>query len=525
MRKLDQRQLDVKLTAENDLEFFINLVAPYRLLGSVHKELIEFWNRPDAKTHQICLLPRDHGKSAMIAFWVAWYLTKNPHHRVVYISSTANLAEKQLAFIKNIFTSDIYRYYWPEMVEEEESKRKRWTVSEIILDHPLRDKENVRDPSIFTAGLTTNITGLHFDVSVLDDIVVKENADTLEGRNKVEAQYSLLASVESGIAMQKVVGTRYHPEDLYGRLLSINYDVYDIQGELVGAEPLYELFERQVENRGDGTGEFLWPRQQRYDGQWFGFNTEILARKRAQYLDKTQFRAQYYNDPHDPDSAGIKPEHFQYYDRGYLKQEAGYWNYEGQRLNLVAAMDLSASDKGTLKRDHTAIVVLGVTGDYKYFVLDIDRYQTADIPEHKRRVLRLLERWGFRKLVIEVGGQQLPTVKAIKEILRSEGIALTIQEQRHSGKQGSKIERIISTLEPRYQNLQVWHYRGGNCQILEDELMRDLSSTDDVKDALTIAMDNLTAPSFFMKALNYKVGMNPQLRAAVGDYSRFGGIV
>lgn len=523
---------EVREAAENDLEIFINLIAPYRVLGSVHKDLIYFWTNPQAKSHQIVLLPRDHGKSAMIAYYVAWYLTNNPHHRVVYISSTANLAEKQLGFIKNILTSDTYRLYWPEMVHPEDSKRERWTATEIMLDHPKRKEEGIRDPSIFTAGLTTNVTGLHFDLAILDDVVVMENAYTQEGRNKVEAQYSLLASVEAGKSLQKVVGTRYHPDDLYSKLLAIHYDTYDVNGELVGSEQLYELFERRVESRGDGTGEFLWPRQQRYDGQWFGFDKEILARKRAQYLDKTQYRAQYYNDPHDPESAGIKGEHFLYFDRSQLSQHQGYWYYNKQKLNLIAAMDLNASDKGAFRRDYTAIVVLGVTGDYKYFVLDIDRYQTADIPEHKGRILRLLEKWGFRKLVIEVGGQQLPTVKAIKEILRTEGIALAIQEQRHTGKQGTKIERILATVEPRYQNLQVWHYRGGNCQILEDELLRENSSTDDCKDALCIAMDNITAPSFFtntsgafVRARNGETTrMNDRLAMLTGR-SRFGGIV
>ena len=39
-----------------------------------------------------------------------------------------------------------------------------------MLDHPLRKKENVRDPSIFTGGLTTSLTGLHCDIAVLDDV-------------------------------------------------------------------------------------------------------------------------------------------------------------------------------------------------------------------------------------------------------------------------------------------------------------------------------------------------------------------
>ena len=70
------------------------------------------------------------------------------------------------------------------------------------MDHPLRKTEGVRDPSIFTAGLTTSITGLHCDVAVMDDVVVYENAYTQEGRNKVKSQYSLLSSIEGATALK-----------------------------------------------------------------------------------------------------------------------------------------------------------------------------------------------------------------------------------------------------------------------------------------------------------------------------------
>ena len=122
--KLDEKVQHIKDLAELDLVFFINLVHPHRVLGDIHKELIGWWTRQDAKTHQLALLPRDHGKSAMIAYRVAWHITRNPASRIIYISSTSGLAVKQLKFIKDILTSKIYRRYWPEMVNEEESKRE-----------------------------------------------------------------------------------------------------------------------------------------------------------------------------------------------------------------------------------------------------------------------------------------------------------------------------------------------------------------------------------------------------------------
>src|SRR5260370_20825351 len=197
MKKLsDERQLRKEL-AESSLLEFIQLVHPRRLLGNVHREVVNWWTRQDSKSHQILLLPRDHMKSALIAYRVVWEITKNPAIRVLFISSTSNLATKQLKFIKDILTSDTYTIYWSDMVEREEAKREKWTEREISIDHPLRKAESVRDPSIFTAGLTINIVGLHCDIAALDDLVVESNAYLEHGREKVQSQYSLLSSIET----------------------------------------------------------------------------------------------------------------------------------------------------------------------------------------------------------------------------------------------------------------------------------------------------------------------------------------
>jgi hypothetical protein len=145
---------EIRTAAENDLVTFIRLVAPEQVLGNCHEDVLNWWTRPDHKTHQLLLYPRDHQKSRLVAYRVAWEITRDPTLRVLYISATANLAEKQLTFIKGILTSDTYRRYWPLHVHADEGKRTKWTNSEIYLDHPVRKEQNIRDPSVFTGGLT-----------------------------------------------------------------------------------------------------------------------------------------------------------------------------------------------------------------------------------------------------------------------------------------------------------------------------------------------------------------------------------
>jgi len=506
---------EIKLAAESDLVTFIKLVSPQTVLGSIHTELCRWWVRQEAKSHQLVLLPRDHQKSRMIAYRVAWHLTNHPDHRVLYISSTSNLAEKQLKFIKDILTSKIYRRYWPDMVLPEEGKRAKWTNTEIELDHPLRAIEGVRDPSVFTAGLTTSITGLHCDIAVLDDVVVMENAYTAEGRNKVISQYSLLSSIEGGEAQEWIVGTRYHPKDLYNSLIEMQEEVYDKEGNIIEYEAVYEKFERQTENRGDGTGEFLWPRQQRNDGKWFGFDAKILAKKRAKYLDKVQFQAQYYNNPNSLDGSRINYDLFQYYDKKYLTSRGGMWYHKDKRLNVFAAVDFAYSLKK--RSDYTAIVVIGVNADGNYYVLAIERFQTEKISEYFEHILRLHQYWGFRKLRAEITAAQKAIVQELKDsYIRPYGLALSIDEHNPTRHSGSKEERISAILDPRYENLSMWHYQGGNCQLLEDELIQVHPSHDDIKDALASAVEIAKIPT--ASGVLSRQGNN------IVYHSRFGGV-
>src|ERR1700744_4215198 len=114
--KLTPEREQRRKLAESDLAEFITLVHPKRFLGNIHREVIQWFTASNHSLHQLLLLPRDHMKSALAAYLAAWLLTRDPTLRILYISSTSNLAVKQLKFIKDILTNDTYRKYWPDMV-------------------------------------------------------------------------------------------------------------------------------------------------------------------------------------------------------------------------------------------------------------------------------------------------------------------------------------------------------------------------------------------------------------------------
>lgn len=488
---------EIKLAAEQDLETFVRLVAPHECLSDYHTELYRWWTRDNAKPHQLALVPRDHGKSRAVAYRVAWEITRRPDVRVLYISATSNLAVKQLKFIKDILSSKIYRRYWPEMLNESVHDREKWSETEISVDHPKRKAEAVRDPTVFVAGLTTSITGLHCDVAVLDDVVVQENAYTKDGREKVQSQYSLLSSIEGANSQEWVVGTRYHPQDLYQSMLDMKEQIYDKDLNIIDEEPVFEIFERKVEDKGDGTGTFLWPIQKRHDGKVFGFSPQILAGKRAKYKGNgqlKQFYAQYYNDPTRGDGAAVNRDKFQYYDKKFLDMKGGIWYYNGKRINVYAAIDFAFSLKK--KADFTAIVVIGIDCNHNIYVLDIDRFKTDSIATYFEKIRDLFIKWDFRKLRAEVTSAQSVVVKQLKDnYIKPNGLAVSVDEYKPNRHEGSKEERLEAILSPRYENMQIWHYKGGECSNLEDELIVSNPPHDDIKDALASAIEISIPPA------------------------------
>ena len=507
-------KLDViREKAEGSLFFFAKLVNPRYQYGQVHEAVFNWLSKENVDLNQLLLLPRGHLKSHCLAVWCAWWITKHPETTILYISATSTLAEKQLYAIKGMLDSTIYKRYWPEMIKADEGKREKWSSVAISVDHPERKLEGVRDATVAIAGLTTNITGWHADAVVPDDVVVPENAYTEEGRRKCSAAMSQISSIKNAGGLIKACGTRYHPKDQYSLWKSQLEPIYDDNEELIGEQPIWEIMEEVVET----DGNFLWSRKARADGKQFGFDQRTLGRIKAEYTDKTQFFAQYYNNPNDVETQKIGREYFQYYDPKFLEQRDGYWFFKDKKLNVYAAIDFAFS---TAKRaDYTALVTVGVDRDNNIYVLDIDRFKTAGkISVYFDHILKAFLKWEFKKLRAEVTVAQTSVVNELREsYIKPNGLALKIDEHRPNRHEGNKEERMDATLEPRYSNLQVWHTKSGMCNLLEEELMMSKPPHDDIKDALTAVIDIAIPPKGSYSGTK-------TIQNNVVTHSRFGGV-
>ena len=508
----------VRGAAEEDLYIFARLVNPGYMYGSIHKEIFRWlmdynlYGQGTALTdNKLLMLPRAHLKSHVVATFCAWLIVRHPEITILYTSATAELATSQLYNIQNILDSDVFRKYWPEYINPEVGKRERWSQNKIMIDHPRRKSEGVRDATIICAGLTTNTTGWHADVICADDLVVPENAYTVDGRESVSKKASQFTSIRNTGGFTIACGTRYHPADVYYVWKNAVYEDYNDKGDYLGKKDVWDIKEHVVET----DNVFLWPRVVRDDQKAFGFDRRTLARIEAEYTDRTQFFAQYYNDPNDPGSERISQDKFQYYNPRFLKKEGDRWFYNGRKLNVYAAVDFAFSLNN--RADFTAIVVIGLDYDGNIYVLDIDRFKSIKIIDYFQHIRALHSKWNFKKIQAEITAAQKAVVDAIIDYVRKEGLRLKVEEFRPTTREGSKEERIAAVLEHRYENLDVWHNEGGWTQVLEDELVKSRPAHDDIKDALAAAVSIAVKPSRSMSDM--VKSLVPQVRT----HPRFGG--
>ncbi len=479
---------ELRLLAENDLHTFALLTNPGRVYGPIHREVFG-WLQSN-EFNQLLLLPRSHMKSHCIAVWVTWWITKNPETTVLYVSATEKLALQQLYAIKGVLESDVYRRYWPDMIHPDEAKREKWSATEIKVDHPKRKELGVRDATCMSTSVGANTTGLHCDVLVLDDLVVPDNAYTVGGREAVSSSYSQFASIANPGAIIKACGTRYHPKDVYGDWMETMVEAFDENGGITGETADWQVFERVVH---DSESIFLWPRvKDPKTGKWYGFNSQELAKIRSRYFkagQRSQYYAQYFNNPNDEESQRVETAKFQYWSNKKLKQEGDRWYYAGEPLALSFGADFAYTTSS--RSDFSAYAVVGTTPQNYKLILDLYQFKTAKYEDYFQELFRMHRKWVFRKGKVEVNSGANVIANYLKDRIREEGLIVSLDIKNQST---NKQERSAAILEPEYEMLSVLHPAGGFTNEYEEQLTQARPAHDDLRDAVTLAFEIAKPP-------------------------------
>ncbi len=139
-------------------------------------------------------------------------ILKNPQIRILIASNKSDNADAMLAEIKNHLLNPILLWLFPEILwPDPERQAEKWTTSQITV----RVKRRKGAATVETIGMEGEITSKHYEHLTFDDLVGEKNSQT---RDQVLATRDWWKKSQ-GLAMpsstQDIIGTPWHPEDLY----------------------------------------------------------------------------------------------------------------------------------------------------------------------------------------------------------------------------------------------------------------------------------------------------------------------
>ena len=314
------------------LEFVCATYTGYEV-GVHHIEIadrLEALERGEIKRLLITEPPR-HGKTLLASQrFPAWFIGRNPRAQIVHAAYGGELAKEYGRSLRNLMDTDEYRWIFPDC--------------RLASDSRATNKWHTQAGGVYiAAGVGGPITGRGADLLLIDDPIKSfEEADSDAQRERLwkwfmwEAHSRLMP----GVGRVVIIQTRWHEDDLMGRLL---------KEQAEGTGEAYELLHHPAIN---DAGEPLWPQR---------FTREELEMKRTTYGPRT-WQAMWMGQP-TPDSGD-------YFKQNWIRHKR---LGDLESMNFYGASDYAVSAKG----DYTVHIVIGVDEHDDMWVVDLWRGKTS----------------------------------------------------------------------------------------------------------------------------------------------------
>lgn len=523
--ELTKEEREMREIIFNDFRAFFAFVCPEYKIGRKHEDLLK-WLEDGYDENNMIIVAREHLKSTVLCVWRVFRFIRKPSLTVIAAYPSETLMQRGTRTIKDNLNKPIIKRFFPGLTPEETNRKEKWAANAFELPHWMKRESGKMDLSFIalTPGMRT--TGQHADEIDYDDLVTAENSTDFHGKNgeteraKISEFCAFLTSVKNTGCITNVVGTYYNKKDQYHKMQELMHPVMQ-DGKIIGKKKAFRTFFAAIK---DSAGEYFWPRVMYSNGETYGFDAEQEAIKRAEYESNgmlAQFYCQYYNNPDNEELSPIAARWFKYYDKKdlYYDDDMGCWkiyDYSGKMMPLRAAAAVDLAVTANKDSDYTAICVGAIDQLGNRYILEISRLKTESMYTVTEELKRLVQKWKIKKLRIEAVGTTLKAARDVKDYLESEGVRIPIELFSPGGTE--KNIRMMMILQPLYEAGSIYHTRGGNCEILERELLSISSEHDDTKDATAMCF----APGF----LKFPFGvLKPFPKAELVCHPRFGGVV
>jgi predicted phage terminase large subunit-like protein len=389
-------------------------------------------------TNVMIFMPPGSAKStyASVVFPTA-FMARVPRSNVIQVSYNDTLAKKFARKCRQICRSFEYNELYGAGLVQDNKAVNDWSIS--------------NGSTYMCGGVLSGITGNRADLLVVDDpLKGREEADSPVIREKVWEAYlsDLITRLKPG-GRQIIILTRWHEDDIAGRILPDDYDGRSGWVTSRTGEPWYVLClpaqaERDDDPLGRVRGQWLWT-------DWFPVSHwENL--KRVQSV--RNWNALYQQRP--------SPEEGAFFLRDWLR----YYTVMPQHMNVYGASDYAVTADGG---DYTVHGIFGVDHESNIYVLDWWRGQVSPDVWTERQLM-MIRRWKPLEWADEGGLIGKSTAPLINQRMRETGV-YCYHKQYPQAKGENKQVRAASMRGRMAQGKVFLPQNAPWCKDLEDELM------------------------------------------------------
>lgn len=362
--------------------------------------LQERWIRGEKRL--LLLAFRASGKSSLVGLFLAWLLTRDPDLRILVLSAESTLATKMARNVRTI----IERHCLTKSLIPTR-KSSEWASDKFTVERRL----TLRDPSVWSAGLCSNITGARADIIICDDVEVPNTCETSEAREALRERLNETEFILNPGGTLLYIGTPHCYETIYA----------DTPRRELGEEDIFlKDYARLTVPVMDDEGNSAWPER---------FSREAIELQRSQ-TGPVKFAAQMMLQPVNLVEGRLDSGLLQRYEADLsarLVQGRPYLNIGPYKITSCAAWWDPAF--GHAKGDASVLAV--IFGDdngnrFLHHVEYITLPEDGDEDEARaqcRIVAQVAERYHVPNIVVETNGIGgfLPSI--LRTVLADEKVA------------------------------------------------------------------------------------------------------
>ena len=171
-----------------------------------HKAICDFLEHVLIPKRKALLMAfRGSGKSTLVGLFCAWFLRHNPNARILILAADFALAKKMTQHIKRIIEKH------PACYNMRPQTTTDWAADRFTIQRSFVG----RDPSVWAAGLSSNITGARADVIICDDVEVPKTSDSYPKRFSLKHKLDELNYVLTPNGIMLYIGTPHAVDTIY----------------------------------------------------------------------------------------------------------------------------------------------------------------------------------------------------------------------------------------------------------------------------------------------------------------------